>query len=63
MQAADLAERRPVAEHAVPVDVIDLPGCRYDCYGATADRIAVALVRHVCVRSDQASTHGSEVTL
>jgi hypothetical protein len=63
MQAADLAERRPGAEHAVPVDAIDLRGCKHDCYRATADRIAAALFQHACVRSDHANTRGTEATV
>ena len=63
MQAADLAERRPVAEHAVPVDVIDLPRCKHGRYRATADRTAAALLQHARVRSDHANTPGSEATV
>ena len=62
MQAADLAARRPVAEHAVPVDVIDLPGCRSDRYGATADRIAPGFL-HARVRCDHAITRECEATI
>lgn len=63
MQAADLAERRTVAEHAVPVDAIDRPGCKHGRYRVTADRTAAALLPYARVRSDHANTPGSEATV
>ena len=63
MQVADLAELRRVAEHAVPVDVVDLPGCQHDRYDVTAGRIIAASYQDACGGPDHAETHESGATV